>query len=220
VRTGVESIQDAAMLPLTTGAAHPYGAIITAFGGYDSARKAGVLDVLTEVKLIGPLSIRGGFSYLSDQDKVKPTLGLVVQFLDQRRQGVSASLGVFYKPEGLTELEGEIESVLALSMVVDQTTAALNFAYGQDPEGTERDGEARVALLYRIGAVFAGVDSRLRFAIGDPKNMEPKLDFVGGPLVSYGFAEYAATLQVGVSMVKVDTVRTGAIALAGFSRVF
>ena len=35
--TGVESLQQAAMLPQTTGAAHPYAAIMTAFGGYDSA---------------------------------------------------------------------------------------------------------------------------------------------------------------------------------------
>jgi hypothetical protein len=217
----IQSLQEGALLPQTAAAAHPYAGIVTASGGYDSARETALFDAIAEVKLFGPLSVRGGGTYLADDETMKPTIGLVLQFFDQRRHGVSASFGTFYKPEGLTEPEGEIEGVLAFSRVFDRTTAAVNLAYGQDPEGNERDGETRVALLYRLGSAFAGVDSRLRFAIGDPKNGEPKLDLIAGPLASYALGSYAATLQVGVSAVDVeDTTQTGAIGLAGLSRVF
>src|SRR5262249_48277123 len=219
--SGVASVEAAAALPQTSGAGHPYDhAVVNAFGGYDGAHKAGAFDAIAELKLIGPLSIRGGASYVSDRDEVKPTIGLVLQFLRQDAHGVSASFGVFYRPEGRTEPEGEIEGILAATRVFDRTTVAVNLVYGQDGEGSERDGEVKLAVLQRIGQVFVGVDSRLRFAIGDPKMGEPRHDFIGGPVGSYAFGEWAATAAVGLSLVAFDTTQTGILALGGFSHVF
>jgi hypothetical protein len=223
-RLAISSVQEAAALPLTYGGAHPYSAVVTGYGGYDSARNAAIFDIVTEVKVWGPFSIRGGGTYLSDINDVKPIIGGVVQFLDQPKHGVSASFGVFYKPEGLTEPEGEIEGVLALSHVFDgRTTAAMNLVYGQDGEAVEKDGEIKLAILHRLRrALFVGFDTRLRFAIGDPKPGDPSLDFVGGPIASYVVSGFAPSLQVGASVIDANGAgtKTGVIALLGLSHAF
>jgi len=58
--------------------------------------------------------------------------------LRQDRHGLDGSLSVFYKAEGFTEGEGEIETLVALGRRFQALSVAANFVYGQDPEGNER----------------------------------------------------------------------------------
>src|SRR4029079_84205 len=138
-----------------------------------------------EVRVWGPFALRGGAEDSPVRKEPRPTLGGRVQLLHQERHGIDGSLSVFYRPEGFTEPEGEIETFVSLGRRFDRLTVLGNLVYGQDPEGHERDGEVRFASLYAAGRWTFGVDSRLRFAIGTQKSAmaqaEPRFDLLAGP---------------------------------------
>jgi hypothetical protein len=202
--------------------------VVRAYGGYDSAAKEGVFETTAEVRLYGPLAIRGGVVKTSDSDELKPEVGMRVQFLNQAAHGVDASFGVFYKPEGFDEPDGEIEAVLAASHSFGDVTALVNLAAGKDMDKDDADAEVRIALLYRLNrAAQIGFDSRLRFSLTDDddtspssEEVEPTLDFVAGPIGSYVIGPIALLGQVGVSVVKVGDTRSGVIAVAGLATTF
>src|SRR5262249_16037495 len=139
-------------LPLGLRAERNEAAFVTADGGYDGARKAGIIDFAAEIHIWGPITARVGGSYVSDADDVRPTVGALVQVF--RSDGLAGALGVFYKPEGLTEPEGEIEAASAVSKRFDQGTLVGSLTHGQDGEGNERDGEIRVGGLYKMQKRF------------------------------------------------------------------
>src|SRR5438128_1485873 len=56
----LESAADGSSLPLTLNAAQPYAAVVTGFTGYDTARETALVDVAAQVRVWGPLSLRGG----------------------------------------------------------------------------------------------------------------------------------------------------------------
>lgn len=206
--------------------------VVRGYGGYDSAAKEGVFETTAEVRLYGPLAIRGGVVKTSASDELKPEVGLRVQFLNQAAHGVDASIGVFYKPEGFDEPNGEIEAVLAASRRFGDVTGLVNVAAGKDTEADDADAEVRVAVLYRLTkAAQVGFDSRLRFRLTDDesdsappvseeKAAEPSLDFVAGPIGSYAIGPIALLGQVGVSVVDAGGTRSGVIAVAGLATTF
>ena len=103
------------------------------------------------MRVWGPFAIRGGAEYSNVRKEARPTIGGRVQLLRQERHGVDGSLSVFYRPEGFTEPEGEIETFVSLGRRFDRISVLGNLVYGQDPEGNERDGELRFASLYARG---------------------------------------------------------------------
>jgi hypothetical protein len=218
----LEATADGASLPLSIAASRHELAVVSGYGGYDGARNAGIMDVAAELRLYGPLYVRGGATYLSDTGTLKPTIGLELQFLQQTKHGISASLGVFYKPEGLDEPEGEVEAVLSLGRRFGRTTLLLNAAYGQDAELNESDAELRGAALVRVGrSLFTGFDARYRFAIVSKMNGEPDWDVVAGPVMSYVVSGFTLSAQVGASALSIaSATKTGVIALGGLSRTF
>src|SRR5256885_842110 len=80
------------------------------------------------------------------------------------------STGISYRPEGLTEAEGEIEGVVSFGRHAGATYLLANLLYGQDPDGHERDGEVRAAALRPVGRSFViGVDGRMRVDLGSDR---------------------------------------------------
>jgi hypothetical protein len=70
-------------------------------------------------------------------------------------------------------------------------------------------------------SLFAGFDTRYRFAIKSKMNGEPDWDLVAGPVMSYVIGGFALSGQVGASALSIASdTRTGVVALAGLSRVF
>src|SRR5262249_29423837 len=138
-----------------------------------------------EVRIWGPFAIRGGAEYSTERREARPTIGGRGQFLRQERHGIDGSFSVFYRPQGFTEPEGEIESFVSLGRRFDRVALLGNLVYGQDPEGNERDGEVRLASLYGVGRWSLGFDSRMRFALGAQRGAmalaEPKFDLLAGP---------------------------------------
>jgi hypothetical protein len=216
-----------AFLPFTLSPAiDRQAALGSAVGGYDGAHKAGVFEAAAEARLYGPLALRGGAVYSSAGDRLRPSLGARVQALRESRHGVDGAIGVAYRPEGLTELEGEIEAVLSLGAHLGLTYFTGNLAYGQDPEGKERDGEVRLAALHPLGRFLVGGDARLRFDLGPEgsaaAHKEPQLDAVVGPVASVVAGPVALLVQGGASAVKLQGTSTsvGALVLAGVGASF
>jgi hypothetical protein len=220
------AVRDGALLPSTlsprVGAT---AALAFGFAGYDGARSAPLGSATAEVRVWGPFAIRGGAEYSNVRKEARPTIGGRVQLLHQERHGVDGSLSVFYRPEGFTEPEGEIETFVSLGRRFERISVLGNLVYGQDPEGNERDGELRFASLYAVGRWSFGVDSRLRFAIGTQKSAmaqtEPKFDLMAGPIATAAVGPVAFFAQAGPSVLKVTgSTSAGVAALGGVGSVF
>src|SRR5262245_10280633 len=200
-------------------------ALAFGFGGYDGARSSPIGGVTAEVRVWGPFAIRGGAEYSNIRKEARPSIGGRVQILRQERHGIDGSLSVFYRPEGFTEPEGEIESFVSLGRRFERVSVMGNLVYGQDPEGNERDGEIRLASLYGVGRWSVGLDSRLRFALGAQRGAmaaaEPKFDLLAGPVTAATVGPVALFAQAGPSVLKV-TGRTsvGVAGLAGVGSAF
>jgi hypothetical protein len=202
-------------------------AVVAGYGGYDSARGA-VMESHAEVRVFGPVALRVGTELGDTSGQVRPSVGARLQFLSERRHGVDGAVSVSYRAEGFTEAEGEIETVLAFGRAFGRALVVGNVAYGQDPEGRERDGEARVAVLGAIARrLRLGVDGRWRFDLGSDTaklraSNEPTTDLDVGPVVAVSLGPVALTGHAGASLVRrVDGVtRMGAVALAGLGTAF
>src|SRR5690348_8668636 len=78
-----------AFLPFTLSAAiDKQTALGSAVGGYDGAHKAGVFEAAAEVRLLGPVSLRGGAVYSDPTARLRPSLGARVQALRESRHGI------------------------------------------------------------------------------------------------------------------------------------
>src|SRR3569623_2070495 len=195
-------------------------------GGYDSARRGAVAATAAEVQLWGPLALRGGATYSNDTDRMCSSVGLRAQLLRQESSGLDGALSVFYKAEGFTEAEGEIETVVSLGHVFDRTAVMRNLVNGQDTEGNERDGEVRSSVIRRAGRFAFGRDSRARAArgtqLGTAAIKEPKYDGTLGALGSVTMGALVLFAEAGPNIVKLPqaAARTGAMAFAGTGSAF
>jgi hypothetical protein len=218
--------RDGLFLPSTLAArvgAAP--ALVSAFGGYDTAGSAPIAGAIAEVRLWGPIALRAGAQYAVARSGARPTVGGRVQLLRQDRHGVDGGVSVFYRPEGFTEPEGEIETAVALGRRFDRIALLGNFVYGQDPEGAERDGEVRLAAQYAVGRWSLGVDSRLRFAIGSQRASNaagvPSFDALAGPIVAAAFGPLALFAEAGPSLLRRGgTTSAGVVAIGGAGALF
>jgi hypothetical protein len=213
-----------AFLPFTLSAdIERQAALGSAIGGYDGAHGAGLFEAAAQVRLFGPVALRGGAVYSSAGDRMRPSLGARVQALRESRHGVDGAIGLAYRPEGFTEPEGELEAVVSLGSHLGLTYLVGNLAYGQDPEGNERDGELRLAALHPVGPLFLGADARARFDLGSAaaKN-EPRLDAVAGPVASFVAGPVSLLVQGGASALKLRGMPTkvGALVLGGVGASF
>lgn len=223
------SSENGNFLPLTltpsvaTSAAQGAG-----FGGYDSAKGSAVFESFAEARVIGPIAVRVGAALRDDGEELGPAIGARAQLLSQERHGVMGAVALFYKAEGFTEGEGEIETVLSLGTRVGRTLLLGNLAYGQDPEGRERDGELRAATLVRISRSFQlGLDARGRFDLGseDSKlraSREPTYDVDAGPVAILALGPVALSGHVGLSVIRRldERAEGGVVALAGVGTAF
>jgi hypothetical protein len=198
---------------------------VRALGGYDSARRSAQFEALADVTIIGPLAARVGVLYAQRPNSFRPSVGLRVQALSQERQAIDLGIGVFYRPEGFTEAEGEIELVLAFGRRFGRLATFANVIYGQDPEAEERDAELRLGALYSVTTQLqAGLDARLRVDLGSEEGKRraeggAKYDLVVGPTASYALGPVAVIAQVGFSVFGTSSAQLGAVALLGVAGV-
>jgi hypothetical protein len=211
------------LLPLTISPrTDSQRAVLRALGGYDSARRSTQFEAIADVTIIGPVALRVGAMYTQKPDNnLRPTVGARVQALSQERFGIDLGVGLFYRPEGFTEAEGEIELAISVGRRFGRLATFANVIYGQDPEAAERDGELRLGALYTVtDALQAGLDSRLRFDLGSEEGKRKaeggaEYDLLVGPTASYALGPVAAIAHAGFSVFGVAPARVGAVALLG-----
>lgn len=195
-------------------------------GGYDSSRNGPLVDSAVEVEIWGPFAIRVQTTYSNDTDRMRPSIAARVQLLRQEKQGIDGALTVFFKTEGFTETEGEIETFAAIGRRFEHVSLIGNLVYGQDPEGNERDGEVHAAAFHQIGRLILGFDSRVRFAIGTQHGRaattEPKFDFLAGPVATVAEGPIALFAEVGPSAFQLadNPTRMGVAAFAGLGAAY
>jgi len=203
-------------------------AVGAGFGGYDAARGSAVMQSFVEVRLWGRLALRGAAERGDSSDRLRPAVAARLQLLTQQRHAVDGAVSVSYRAEGLTEPEGEIETVVSLGRRVGRTSLIANLAYGQDPEGRERDGEVRAAALARLSDRFyAGIDGRWRFDLGShPAKLraskEATFDLDAGPVAMATLGPLALAVHGGASVVRLAgrDASVGLVALAGVGTSF
>ena len=109
------AVREGALLPSTL--APRVGATAALAFGFARVRRrpfAPIGSATAEVRVWGPFAIRGGAEYSTIRKEPRPTIGGRVQLLRQEQHGIDGSFSVFYRPEGFTEPEGEIESFISL----------------------------------------------------------------------------------------------------------
>jgi hypothetical protein len=195
-----------------------------AFGGYDSAAKTGRLVSFAEAHVWGPLALRIGAESNAGGRRIGPSVAGRLAFLSEQKHGLDAALSLAYNAEGFTELEGELEVLLAFGKRLERWQLLTNLVYGQDPEGRERDGELRLAALCQLGSVYyLGLDARGRVDLeledegAAGGQGEPKYDIDVGPVLDLALGPVVVGLHGGFAAVQYEGMapRFGAVALAG-----
>lgn len=208
---------------LTRSSAQGRG-ITTGVVSYNGASKKTTVDLNGEVQLFGP--VRLVLRVDNVFDTARPGIGAAVQWLDERKHGVSSSAYFTYKAEGFTEPEGELEALVSFGKQLGPMHGTLNLAYGQDPEGNERDGEAALGLhIEPLHGLFTGVIGRYRDALGSngDKGTGILRDALGGLSATYVIGSFGVTGTAGVVGVKTVTsgsMETGAQAALSVGAVF
>jgi len=179
------------------------------------------LDMIGELRVFGPVRLVLQVSKVFDT--ARPGIGAAVQWLDEQKHGVASSAYLSFKTEGFSEPEGEIEAVLSFGKYLGPLRGTLNVAYGQDPEGNERDGEAAAALhLEPIRGLFAGVVGRYRDALGSRKE-EVIRDVLAGASATLTLGKIGVTVTSGIAGVETKTsgsMKTGAAGVLSLGAAF
>ena len=139
---------------------------------------------------------------------------------------MDGAVTVFFKTEGFTEAEGEIETFASIAHRFRRITLIGDLVYGQDPEGNERDGEIHAAAFHQWSRLMVGLDTRVRFAIGAQRSRaattEPVFDFMGGPVATVATGPVAIFAQAGPSAFELASgpSHLGVAALAGLGGAY
>ncbi len=207
----------ATLLVISTGVAHADGArelatsasftpgilratsagnFVTVSSDFDGATSAVRVSALGEVNL--GWRVRGAVRLLDAfSDQPRPGIGAGLRWLDG---DITSTAYLFYKSEGFTEPEGEIEALLSFERAFGAIHAGANIAYGQDPEGNERDGElALVAHVEPRTGWFVGGTARYRDALGSTKEAIVR-DGFAGPTTTFAVGAFAVSANAGVAM--------------------
>lgn len=161
-------------------------------GSTSSVRVSALGEVHLGWRVRGAVRVLDVFS-----DRPRPGVGAGLRWLD----GATTSTAyLFYKTEGFTEPEGEIEALVSFERAFGAVRAGANIAYGQDPEGNERDGElALVAQVEPRTGWFVGGVVRYRDALGSTKEAIVR-DGFAGPTTTVTFGAFAVSVNAGVAM--------------------
>jgi hypothetical protein len=219
---------DDSFTPGLTHATGPLQAGVTAAATLNGATHTNTVDLNGEVQVWGParLVLRVDNVFATSGGKARPGIGAAVQLLDERKHGVASSAYLSYKAEGFTEGEGEIEGLVSFGKQLGPVHGTLNLAYGQDPDGVERDGEVALGLhVEPMHGLFTGVIGRFRDALGSngDKGTGILRDALGAATATYVIGRIGVTASAGIAGVKLlntSSMQAGAQAAFSVGTVF
>jgi hypothetical protein len=210
---------------LTRSSAQGRG-ITTGVVSYNGASKKTTVDLNGEVQLFGPVRLVLRVDNVFEGSNARPGIGAAVQWLDEGKHGVSSSAYFSYKAEGFTEPEGELEALVSFGKQLGPMHGTFNLAYGQDPEGNERDGEVALGLhIEPLRGLFTGVIGRYRDALGSDGDKGTGIlrDALGGVTATYVIGSIGVTGTAGVAGIETKasgSMQTGAQAGLAVGAVF
>ena len=210
-----------------TGAARTAG---VGWGGYDGPTHAPLAGAFAEARIGARFAIGAGATWAPGNDiepgAVRPSVVARVQLLDRARSGLDAGFALAYREDRFVGEDGFFQAVAMLGLAGPRGALLANFAYGQDGEGDDHEGDLRIAALARLGAAaHLGLDGRLRKSLDstDPHRVAhgtPSLEFQLGPTATLGLGPIALTVEGGVSAARVVRLETGGFALAAVGAAF
>ena len=154
-------------------------------GGWNGGDRRAEVDATVEATIIARASVFATAQYGGDVTNARPAIGAAYQLVDPRTGPNGLRVTVAYKPEGFTEPEGEIESVVVGARQIGADTVRAMAAYGQDPEGAESDAEVGASYIHHLAPnLIIGATSRFRHAIKVKTMMEPRWDLIAGGIGS------------------------------------
>jgi hypothetical protein len=195
---------------------NPDRASIWGEGGWNGGVRRAEVDATVEATIFARTSVFATAQFGGVYANARPAIGAAYQLIDPRTSVNGARLSLTYKPDGLSEPEGELESVLVLSRRFHGDALRARLAYGQDPEGRESDAEAGGSYLHRLTADFViGTTARYRHAIKTKTTAEPRWDFIGGAVAGFVRGRSRIEVLLGVDSIAYTSnlTQTGAIGL-------
>jgi hypothetical protein len=196
------------------------------WAGYDSAARTPLVSAMVAARLGTRLVLAATAINSSTSSTVRPGVSARVQLLDQRRQGVDAGLSLGYRRDLFSAEGGFFQTVVSVGRRFGETNLIANLAYGQDGEGDDRDGEARLAGLRPVVAgLQLGLDGRMSHSIAstDPNRQlhgTPSMTYTAGVLAAYALGPWALMLETGITGRRTDHLDTGFVTLGGAGAVF
>lgn len=182
-------------------------------GGWNGGDRRAVVSAAVEATLLPRLSLLTNATYGGLTDHARPAIGAAYQLLDPRTSSIGARLSLSYKPEGFTEPEGELESVLILSHQIPGGMVRGMLAYGQDPERNESDVEGGASLVQRVSPDLV-IGGTFRYRRGLViKTGEPSWDALGGVLGGMAIGRARVELMVGADGIKYSSAQWGIVGL-------
>ena len=173
---------------------------------WNGAQHKTTADLNAEVQVYGPFRLVLRVDNVLDV--ARPGIGGAVQWLSEAKHGVSSSAYFVYKAEGFTETEGELEGLVSFGKRLGAVHGTLNLAYGQDPEGRERDGEVALGLhVELLHGLFTGLVGRYRDALGSNGDKSTKIlrDALGGASATYVLGSFGVTATAGIAGIETTT---------------
>jgi hypothetical protein len=192
---------------------------VTAAVLYDQARERTTSEARADVRLTGPLSLRGGASSNMNGGGVSPTLGAGLWVLSESRHMVDGALSFNYRGEGFN-LVPALELGATIGRHFGPSAVFASATYGQGLERGERYLDVRMSAMngWFDHRLFAGVDSRLRVDLerdDDEPAHESEMDFAGGLVAGVTISGVALGGFGGLSAVRYrdrSPDRTGVLA--------
>lgn len=201
----------------------------TTWAGYDGAKRSPLLTATVEARLVGRLVLTAGAGYTAEMPRapgLRPQVGLRVQVLDQARHGLDLAAAVMYRQDQFTDEGGFFEGAVAFERRVGPVLLSGNLLYGQDGEGDDRDGQARLAAMLVAGhGLLVGLDGRYRHELWSddprgPASTRPVAELVAGPTASFTSGSWSVMAEAGFSSVSTPATHQGVIALGGLGSCF
>lgn len=233
-RAGVESRGTAAPARFLPDAIAAEAGAATGAGvgwaGYDGATRTPLVGAAAEVRLGTRVVVGAGATYASrerdDPAALRPSVLARVQLLDQRSHGVDLGVMLGYRQDRFVSEEGLIQGAVSAGLQGDAGAVLVTVGYGQDGEGDDHLGDARVVALHRLaGALHVGLDGHVQwlFDSTDPNRVQhqtPSLELAVGPALTYGVGRMMLMLEVGWSGVDLERFQSGVLAVGGVGASF
>ena len=196
--TTFDLAKDSAFVPSLQPANNDSDVRALAVSNYDRTTRATTLDLVGELKLYKQLHLVLRVDNLASHGR--PGVGAAYQWLTEAKDGVSSTAYLMYKTEGFTEVEGEIEGLVAFAKTFGAVSGVLNLAYGQDADAKERDGEIAFHLHTPIGTrVLVGATATYRDALGSGGDRGVLRDAFGGFTGTVVVGPIAVTAMAGLA---------------------